>query len=125
MNCACNGDPVIINDIPWMGLSFTARQKRASADPEVHFRTATSTCVQRYPVRHHLNFEEIIAILKQYKGRECHYRAFAGEIVVFRDKGLAFIDTNRSIVLLFGSPWNLLRTSIFVSGVLAMIVPRP
>ncbi len=108
--------------VPWIGITFTTEQVPSYLHQSLHLQRATKTSLQRFPTRREYAFDDIVTILQRYKTQECIYKTFAGEIIVFRRNTITFIDTNRSVILLIGCPWNLLSASLFISGVLALIV---
>jgi hypothetical protein len=130
ISCPEEGRSAVIHQVPWAGLSFVSfpeqiprcvRQILLSLDFGVE--NSIQTCMEYYPSRsQRFSSDDIIRILQTYKKQECSYRCFAGEILVFRNKTITFIDANRSVVVLFGCPWTFISASNFIAGVFAMIV---
>ena len=108
--------------VPWIGITFTTDHVPSYLHQSLHLQRATKTILQRFPTRREYAFDDIVTILRRYKSRQCTYKTFAGEIIIFRKNTITFIDTNRSVILLIGCPLNLLSASLFISGVLALIV---
>ena len=129
--CVETGQNVVVTCIPWAGVAFTTTLSQLApciANALYIFGLAagrsTLSTVQRYFVDKVFDRTEIVGVLSRYKLTDCQFRVFANEIVIVRNKSMIFIDVAQSFVLIFGPPFTLLQSAIFLNGLLAMVVPK-